>query len=45
MVSIVGDLSCVRVYSRLLVVLYHVHVSFADADVGFNLLCGKYRRY
>ena len=34
-----------RAYSRLPVVLYHVHVSFADAGVGFNLLCGKYRRY
>lgn len=32
-------------YSRLLVVLYHVPSLFADAGVGFNLLCGKYRRY
>ena len=34
-----------RAYSRLLVVLYHVPSLFADAGVGFNLLCGKYRRY
>ena len=45
MVRIVGDLSCVRAYSRLLVVLYHVPSLFADAGVGFNLLRGKYRRY
>ena len=24
---------------------YHVPVAFAYAGVGFNLLCGKYRRY
>lgn len=41
MVSIVGGLSCVRAYSRLLVAVYHVPVAFADAGVAALLLVAR----